>query len=186
MNHKAALFILSSLIGCVGSPVKLTPPSKEAPVVTLEMKSAAAGEAGWQAVAPGAILHSGEKFALKLEASQSLSFYVGQRSAGNEVSLIYPAAPNKSLYAEPGAATFIPKEGGWFRLDDHVGKEVIYVLVSTQQLERNAVLKRLREEPFEITREPPPVVEHRDRGPKVRTVLPKSGIAVLQFPFIHQ
>lgn len=190
------------LAGCASSQsatLKTDPPASSLRRdVSLELRTATKDGPGWQVVPPGATLPSRTEFAVSVAVSQPAFLYVGQRSAGAELTLLYPAPSTAAtatkadagLRAEPNQPAQLPDAGQWFRLDDHEGEESLFVLLSAQpQVPAKAqqLLAERGDAACVKTRDPPPPeVKSRDRGSAVHGLLGDDGLAVLCFPFHHR
>jgi hypothetical protein len=174
------------LAGCAGPAIKSEPGSQRGEVA-VELRTASKSGPGWQQVMPGASLDSGTEFAIRVTVSKPGFLYVGQRSAGGELTLLYPVAA--AVRVEPSQPAELPDAGQWFRLDDQAGAESLFVLLSEKRQELDAaklLLTERGEAACEKTRDPPPPeVKHRDRGGGVRGTVGPDGLTVLCFPFRH-
>jgi hypothetical protein len=189
MIRNCMLLGLAALAGCAGAPVKAEPSAVDAPgIISLAVRTASKGGPGWQAVPPGAQLHSGTEFALNITAGTAAFIYVGQHPAGGEISLIYPAAESQGVRADPSHSAYLPADGQWFQLDEHPGEETLLLLASTHPQDARTARQLLTERGDQACvklRDPPPEIPVRDRGEGVKATLGEDGLAVLCFPFHH-
>ncbi len=193
MFFKNMAAVVGLLAGCAGPATEAAPSGSTllrgtGREVFVALQTVSKSGPGWQWVMPGASLPSGTEFAVRVEVEQPAFLYLGQRSAGSALALLY--SPDAPVRAEPSQPAQLPATGQWFRLDDHAGEEALFVLLSEKPQDHDTAKQLLGERSATAcaqTRDPPPPdVKHRDRGPGIRGAMNSAGLTVLCFPFRHQ
>jgi len=84
----------------------------------------------------GEILHSGDMFRVRFALDEEAYVYLlSQNSLGN-ITKVFPGKDaEEHIKLKPHEAYVIPKEKEWFKLDDKVGKEALYLLSSSGAIE---------------------------------------------------
>ena len=87
-------------------------------------------------VEDGGILHSGDMFRIRFELQKEAYLYLFSRDTQGNLARIFPAhggeAPPKF---KPNELYIIPKDEQWFRLDDNIGRETVYLIASPKAIE---------------------------------------------------
>lgn len=83
-------------------------------------------------VGSGARLRSGDHLQMFVGADRDVFVQVIQYFADGGVTVLYPL--DESGFLPAGVTLRIPREGYWLRLDEAVGEEHVYFVVSTQPL----------------------------------------------------
>jgi len=80
-------------------------------------------------------LKTGDKLKMLVELEKKCFVYLIYHSAQGEVSMLFPYDTQQFTrdYA-PGKRYYIPEGDRWFELDENVGRETFYLLVSAQRL----------------------------------------------------
>jgi hypothetical protein len=88
-------------------------------------------------------LHTGDKLKMRLELERKCFVYVILHDSQGALRLLFPSG-FKHANLDPNARFdyFIPKGNQWYELDDHFGREKIYLLASINRL--SGLEKRLR------------------------------------------
>jgi hypothetical protein len=190
MSTVNKLLFLLLCSGCASAGGLTQTPYLRSGEVELELRTPARNGTGWLVIVPGTEVSSDTEFSINLEVSQTAFVYVGQRTPGANVTVLYPPGDNTQLRAEPMQLTSLPESGQWFRLDSQVQDEQLLVLLSTRPQEvANArrLLGERGEAACDRSRDPPPQhVRERDRGKRVRGAIAEDGLAVLCFPLHHR
>ncbi len=93
-----------------------------------------AGMTAFAALRQGNVLHSGDAYKIRLTSSADAFFYLIQLDSGGRVNRMFPN-PSASNPMRKGKQYVLPSETGAFRLDNHPGIEMIYVLAYPQRQE---------------------------------------------------
>ena len=102
---------------------------------------------------PGSVLKSGWYYAVAVKVSRRAHVYVYQLDSAGKVSRLFPRPSFPGLVnpVEPGKWVWSPPQGYRSKLDDHTGREVIFVLASARPDEKYsrlyAELERLKDDP---------------------------------------
>lgn len=93
------------------------------------------GETRLEPVTRDVSLRSGERFKMMIELQKPCFVYVIHHSAQDQVSLLFPysLAQLESDY-RVGRRYNVPQGDAWFELDQHPGKESLYLLASPDRL----------------------------------------------------
>lgn len=95
------------------------------------------GDAGPQLVAVNrdTTLETGNALKMLLELQEACFAYVIHQGPQGEINLLFPyALSDLDAGIQESTAYYIPKGGGWFELDDRVGKETFHLLASAERL----------------------------------------------------
>ena len=83
----------------------------------------------------GSVLRSGDRFRIKFELQEGAYVCLLSLNSQGDLAKIFPGKATSSLFrAEPGVTYFVPRDEGWFELDDNKGVEKIYLLVSADAI----------------------------------------------------
>ena len=83
----------------------------------------------------GSALRSGARFRIKFKLQEEDYVCLLSLNSQGDLSKIFPVKATSSLFrAEPGVTYFVPRDDGWFELDDNKGVEKIYLLVSADPI----------------------------------------------------
>lgn len=83
-------------------------------------------------LSPGGRLRSGDRLQATVSADQDVFVNVVQYFADGSATVLYPV--DESGFLRAGATLRIPREGFWLQLDDAVGEEHLYFVVSSRPL----------------------------------------------------
>lgn len=96
----------------------------------------AGGSGEFKQFRDGSILHSGDHYKLIFEPSRDGYVYIFQIDSGNKIVRLFPtdefsgAAAENSNPVVKGNSYFVPAEHKSFKLDQQIGKETIYLVVT--------------------------------------------------------
>ena len=83
----------------------------------------------------GSVLRSGARFRIKFKLVEGAYVCLLALNSQGDLSKIFPAKATSSVSrSAPGVTYFVPRDDGWFELDDNKGVEKIYLLVSTDPI----------------------------------------------------
>lgn len=121
-------------ISCAPRAVVTGPPSpREVYTLSLQVEATGRADAVPRVIAPGAILHNGDRFALRIAVDRPLHVYVVRYSATGWSMQLFPTSEDRPL--QPGEPLNLPTTGNSYRLDDNPGREEIHVLASPRLLD---------------------------------------------------
>jgi hypothetical protein len=83
-------------------------------------------------LAPGGRLRSGDRLQATISADRDVFVNVVQFFADGSATVLYPL--DESGFLRAGSTLRVPREGFWLELDDAVGEEHLYFVVSTRPL----------------------------------------------------
>ena len=90
-----------------------------------------------------AVLQTGDRMKIFLQPQTDCFVYLFYRSSQGELAVLLPP-PGSGSRAAAGTRTMVPPGIDWFRLDDVVGTETFYLIVSAHRLENlDALCERL-------------------------------------------
>ena len=130
----ARLLLVAGLFGCGGkSPAPATGGSAVS-TAPLELTFHAFADAGGtqKPVAMGSTLKTGDRIALSVTVTRPAHIYVVQVFPDGNAGVLFPG-PNED---RPITGTQRIPGTGWFELDQVVGEENVYVIASTEALEK--------------------------------------------------
>jgi len=85
----------------------------------------------------GAVLRSKDRFRITFELREKAYVYVLALNSQGHLAGIFPEKTISSDFkAEPDIVYLIPRDGGWFQLDDHIGIERIFLLASHDPIKK--------------------------------------------------
>jgi len=84
----------------------------------------------------GAILQSRDRFRIKFQLREAAYAYLLSYNSQGHVTTILPEKPVSSGFkAEAGVAYLVPSGDKWFQLDENIGIEKLYLLVSSKPID---------------------------------------------------
>lgn len=101
--------------------------------LSLQVEATGRADAVPRTIAPGEVLHSGDRFALRVAVDRPLHVYVVRYSAAGWSTQLFPTGEDRPL--QPGEPLHLPMTGNSYRLDDNPGREEIHVLASPRLLD---------------------------------------------------
>jgi hypothetical protein len=179
--------LLGIMLGCAGAPRKAEENPETRDTASLMVQVLPAGAQEGQPVAPGKTLHSGDRYTLIVESGQPGYVYALLAPQARPPQVLFPGSSDGDQRIESGVPLHLPRVD-WFELDGETGTKSIIIAVSRsplqrQQLEKEVLAASAPAVSDEKTREPPPIANEKNRGPRVRARIDQRGIAVLRFPF---
>lgn len=150
----------------------------------LEVQVPAASGSGWNLLAHGGTLRSGDRYSLKLTVSEPLYLYAEQRSAGG-TQWSWPPAGQRATVQSKSNPLLIPREG-FLKLDGTKGTEWIHVVAATVSLSDEALQGELQRLAQEATRDEAEKSNSRNRGEPLRGGLDSRGIGGISFKINHE
>lgn len=147
-------------------------------------------------------LHSGDRFAVAVEAQRPIYFVLLRRAAADRMELLFPESTQNQL---PSASLRMPSDSSFYLLDQNAGEEDLRLVASSKALDERQAVAAARSSD-EVGRRgdpapapttpppavpsptaPPPVLTERNRLPTtVRSQLGANGLAIIAFPFLHE
>lgn len=179
----AVLFVSISLYACASQPGLKG--SGRANRFALEVSFPS--ETGWSAIPSGVELHSGDKFAIRMQVKEPLHLYVQQRGSSGALTSLYPSPDSPGTPVTPTEPVLLPTSG-FYTVDAQPGLELLAVVASTKPLTAEQVKTELErsEQAAGTAREPPPESNSRNRGIVILGSLGSSGIGVARFRLVHR
>lgn len=84
----------------------------------------------------GGALYSGDMFRVKFQIPTEAYVYLLALNSQGDLTKLFPGkSPGFVFKAKPGVPYFVPGDDRWFRLDDNIGRERLYLLVSPKAIE---------------------------------------------------
>lgn len=134
----------------------------------------------------GGSLHSGDRFAVRVEVDRPVYVYLAHTPAVGAAGELL--APEQRI--EPGTAGHLPAGQKWFVADDMPEQDVLSLLASARPLARAEVLRQVKErpqQPLERGRDDaPPDMREGNRGDRVWGRLDPRGATILRFWLRHE
>lgn len=135
--RSAMYVILAGLffpISCAQRGVVPDPQSpRDAYTLSLQVEATSHADAIPRIIAPGEVLHNGDRFALRVAVDRPLHVYVVRYSATGWSTQLFPTSEDRPL--QPGEPLHLPTTGNTYRLDENPGREEIHVLASPRLLD---------------------------------------------------
>lgn len=127
-----ALLLLCLWLGCVHSqsarPGEL---ANTAPSVSMEISALKPQREQPFALRVAGTLYSGDRFAVQVESSSLVYLYLFRRTAPGTLVPVFPEAGQSP---PPHTTLRLPDSRGWYRLDQEVGTEQLFLVVSSAPL----------------------------------------------------
>lgn len=121
-------------MSCAQRAVVADPPSPgESYTLSLQVEATGRADAVPRIIAPGEVLHNGDRFALQIGVDRPLYVYVVRYSATGWSTKLFPTSEDRTL--QPGEPLRLPTTGNSYRLDDNPGREELHVLASPRPLD---------------------------------------------------
>ena len=93
------------------------------------------GESRLESVTHDASLRSGERFKMMIELQKPCFVYVIHHSAQGQIALLFPYSMTQfETDYRVGRKYSVPEGDAWFELDEHPGKETLYLLAAPERL----------------------------------------------------
>lgn len=87
------------------------------------------------AITRDTVLETGDELKMLLEIEEKCYAYVIYQGPKDQIRLLFPYAVSDLHQAyQESKVYYIPREEGWFELDDQVGQETFHLLVSSKRL----------------------------------------------------
>jgi len=120
------------------------PPIKEAPVdVKMRVLAMTSVTPDPHEIVNGETLRSGDKVALTVKVvDQPAYVYVAKASSDGTATRIYPDSGD--VQVSPDNLIHIPREGHWFKLDQHTGQENFFVYAAKQSIPADVLDARMK------------------------------------------
>jgi hypothetical protein len=120
-----------------------TPPVKEGPVdVKMRVLAMTSVNPDPHEIMNGEALKSGDKVAITVKVDQPAYIYVAKAPSDGTTTLIYPDSGDVQI--APDNLVHIPREGRWFKLDQHTGQEKFFVYAAKQAIPRATLDDRIK------------------------------------------
>ncbi len=181
----SGLFMMCVLAGCAGP----TAAGRGGTALLQVQVQTVAGDGQVRAVAPGEVMHSGDRFSIRVDAGRETYVQV-VHTAGDKTEVVWPVPPAAAPKLAEGAPLYLPEAGKWFAVDEGRGEEALVIVASAQPLPPERLLEEARRPPApagDKEREPPPEASEKNRGgSELRTRLSTTGATVLRFSFRHE
>ncbi len=161
-------------------------------------------------VAPGEVLRTGDKMAIRVEVDQPAYVYVALVGKGTP-QVLFPAsdrAKAEEVLVQPGAMLRVPSVPDWFELDRNTGPENVLVYAAREPIAADVLAAHLKADADRVAAEAPPTTAnaaptgHRSggsapaptstRGVKLKhgggspLMMSEDGVTTTQFSYGHQ
>lgn len=150
----------------------------------LEVQVPSTSGSGWNLLANGGTLRSGDRYSLNLSVAEPLYLYAEQQSKSG-TQWRWPRAGESAAVQEPTRPLLIP-ETGFLTLDTKPGMEWIFVVAATSPLSDEQLGAELQRLAKEARRNEPANSNSQNRGEPVRGGLDSRGIGGISFKINHE
>jgi hypothetical protein len=137
MTKTAVSGVAALMLSLFLFPCRVGGEGPEGPVAFRWSFVAVTTENGGDAITPivkDTVLKTGDQFKILVAPEKGTFVYLLYRSSQDELHLLYPARPSAYDTAGAGGAAILPPGGQWFRLDEHPGEEVFFLMAADQRL----------------------------------------------------
>ena len=137
MTKTAAAGIAALMLVAFMSPCLAAGEGTEGPVALRWSFVAVTTGDGGNTITPivkDTVLKTGDQFKILVAPEKGTFVYLLYRSSQNDLHLLYPSRPLAYETAAAGAAATLPPGGDWFKLDEHPGEEVFFLMAADRRI----------------------------------------------------